>query len=95
MKIKDGWTEYSEEELKIKNTRTLLKILEDIRAYRQNASNHYFELLERSRIQSKIIDEYDEYLHVLKKILSKREHIPNKQEAKVIRQAKAKAKKNR
>jgi hypothetical protein len=37
----------------------------------------------------------EDRLHEVRKILGTREHIPNKQELKVIRQEKAKAKQNR
>lgn len=90
-----GYTEYSLDELNALNTSQLLSHLEDVRAYRQNASLNVLEKEEALKEARFTLDLYDDYIPTLKDVLSTREHIPNKQEAKTIRQEKAKIKKYR
>jgi len=92
---RDGYTEYNNEELKKQNTRELLAHFDNIRAYRQNAFKHVEYQQERLKEAEWSLKLYDNYLVELKDILSTRENIPNKQEAKAIRQQQAKDKKNR
>lgn len=101
----DSITEYTNDALKNLGTHQLMSHLGEVRAYRSNHSNRaghrcceicneYVGPNWETEIQP-VLDEYDAYLKKIKDVLSTREHIPNKQEAKVIRQEKAKAKKNR
>jgi hypothetical protein len=92
---RDYWTEYNDEEINEQNTRELMAHFESIRAYMTNAEKtveHREEQLFEAKSTLKL---YKDYFQKLKDVLSTREHIPNKQEAKAIRQEKAKAKKNR
>ena len=94
--IKRGsWDEYSEEEFDNWNTRELMSHFENIRSYRQNALRLVDEREDQLKEAVWSLSLYDNYFDKLKDVLSAREHIPNKQEAKVIRQEKAKAKQNR
>lgn len=70
------------------DTRHLLKLLNIHRADHDKDLKDYIKLGEKIRRQ-------EDMLHILKTVLGTREHIPNKKEAKAIRQAKAKAKKHR
>lgn len=80
--------DYTQERLETLHTKQLLKLLETTRAQHNRLTDRYIELGQTlSLIEDKI--------HEIKLILGTREHIPNKQEAKAIRQEKAKAKKNR
>lgn len=92
---RNGYTEYSMDELNKLHTRELMAHFESVRAYRQNAFENVHlkaEALQEARFT---LDLYDDYIPILKEILATREHIPNKQEAKAIRQQKAKEKRNR
>lgn len=101
----DNVTEYSEEVLKTFNTHQLMNHLNDVRAYKSAFANyagsrccelcHEYIGPDWNTEIKPTLDEYDVYLKRIKDVLSTREHIPNKQEAKAIRQEKAKAKKNR
>jgi hypothetical protein len=92
---RSGYTEYSLDELAKLHTRELMAHFENVRAYRQSALEN-FKFKEESLQEAKCtLDLYDDYIPILKDVLSTREHIPNKQEAKVIRQQKAKDKKSR
>lgn len=63
-------------------TRQLMSILGKNRAYKQNAERRLNEVkLEVAR--------YKDYLNLIKSVLSTREHIPNKKEAKALRREKA------
>jgi D-alanyl-D-alanine dipeptidase len=95
MIYRTGYTEYSLDELDGLNTRQLLSHLEDVRAYRENALRNVKEKEDALQEAKFSLRMYDNYLPDIKQILSTREHIPNKQEAKAIRQEKAKAKKNK
>ena len=92
---RDNYEEYTIDEIGKWNTPQLLSHFGNIRAYRQNA----LTLMEYKQEQLKeaewSVKLYDNYISQLKEILSTREHIPNKEEAKVIRQQQAKDKKNR
>ncbi len=101
----DNITEYTDDVLKTFNTRQLMNHLNDVRAYRSSHASYagarcceicheYIGDDWHTEIQP-TLDEYDAYLKKIKDVLSTREHIPNKQELKAIRQEKAKAKKNR
>tara|TARA_R110002167_G_scaffold98020_3_gene258277 strand:- start:14595 stop:14906 length:312 start_codon:yes stop_codon:yes gene_type:complete len=97
-------TIYTEEELEGKHTKQVMSILNDVRAYRgQTEQSHNYasarveELIESLEYSKNILtsvkndmEEYDAYLVTIKKVLSTREHIPNKKEAKKIRQDAAK-----
>jgi hypothetical protein len=92
---RDGHGEFTKDELDKWDTKRVMAHFDTIRAYRQ----HTLSLLENRR---EILKEtefslslFDNYMKELKDVLSTREHIPNKQESKVIRQEKAKAKRNR
>lgn len=90
-----GYTEYSLNELGKLNTRELIAHFENVRAYRQNALVN-LKVRETEFQNAKFtLELYDDYIPILKEELATREHIPNKQESKVIRQQKAKEKKNR
>jgi hypothetical protein len=92
---RNGWDEYSKEKIQTWNTRELLAHFENIRAYRQNALKYLEDIQDQLKEAEWDLKLYDSYLAQLKDVLSTREHIPNKQEAKVIRQETAKAKQNR
>ena len=92
---RDNYEEFSKEELEKWGTRELMSHFDSIRAYRQNTLSlleSRQEALKETEFSLKL---YDNYISNLKDVLSTREHIPNKQEAKSIRQEKAKAKQNR
>ena len=80
--------EHTKEELEQLSTRELLSVLDDVRANHDSDRAYHITLGQRVRM-------YEDRMHDLKTILATRENIPNKQEAKAIRQEKAKAKKNR
>lgn len=100
--VKD--TIYTEEELEGKHTKQVMSILNDVRAYRQFTNDgavlnaKVVESLEDTLAQHKVaavqdqilLEKYDAYLVTIKKVLSTREHVPNKKEAKKIRQEAAK-----
>ena len=97
-------TIYTEEELEGKHTKQVMSILNDVRAYRQFTNDgavlnaKVVESLEDTLAQHKVaavqdqilLEKYDAYLVTIKKVLSTREHVPNKKEAKKIRQEAAK-----
>lgn len=70
------------------HTKQLLKLLNSTRARHDKLFTRYIELGQEMRL-------VEVHLHEIRIVLGTREHIPNKQESKVIRQEKAKAKKNR
>jgi hypothetical protein len=76
------------ESLEKLHTKQLLKLLNTLRARHDKIVTRYIDVGQEMRMS-------EDRLHEVRKILGTREHIPNKQELKVIRQAKAKAKKNR
>ena len=92
---RDCWIEYNYEELNEKNTRELMAHFESIRAYMTNAEANVKDKEEQLFEAKSTLKLYKNYYQKIKDVLSTREHIPNKQEAKAIRQEKAKAKKNR
>jgi hypothetical protein len=95
MSKRECWNEYPIEEIEKWNTRELMSYFETIRAYKTKAEGVAEDrryLLEEAEISLQL---YSNYFDRLKEVLSTREHIPNKQEAKLIRQEKAKAKRNR
>jgi hypothetical protein len=103
--MNDKITIYSKCELEEFTTRKLLMELNHVRVYRSSFTNYagprccevcheYVGSNWDVEIQP-TLDEYDAYINIIKHVLSTREHIPNKQEAKAIRQEKAKDNKNR
>lgn len=92
---RDNFDEYSEEEIEKWDTKQLMAHFKNIRAYRTNAAETVKNRQEMLTEAEWTVKLYDNYIIKLKDILSTREHIPNKQESKVIRQEKAKAKQNR
>jgi hypothetical protein len=70
------------------HTKQLLKLLTNFRASHDRLLTRYIELGQDLRMS-------EDRLHEVRKVLATREHIPNKQEAKAIRQQKAKEQKNR
>ncbi len=107
MEQRDKYIEYTKEELEAMHTRAILAHLQDIRVYRSSTANHAGprcceicnEYIGSDEFWNEVIkpklDEYSAYLTIIKSVLSTREHIPNKQEAKTIRKEKAKSKQNR
>ena len=89
------WDEYSKEEIEKWNTRELITHFGNIRAYRQNCLSIVDEREDQLKEAILTLSLLENYMDRMKDVLSTREHIPNKQEAKVIRQEKAKAKQNR
>jgi hypothetical protein len=92
---RDGYEEFNSAELEKWDTRRLMAHFDMIRSYRTNASRRLEMAEETMKEMEWDLKLYDSYLAQLKDVLSTREHIPNKQEAKVLRQEKAKAKRNR
>lgn len=76
------------ENLETLHTKQLLKLLNSVRANHDRLITRYIELGQEMRL-------CEDRLHEIRSVLRTREHIPNKQEAKVIRQEKMKSKKNR
>jgi hypothetical protein len=92
---RDCWDEYSKEEIEKWNTRELMAHFGDVRAYRHNCLRIVDEREDQLKEAILTLSLHEKYMDRLKEILSTREHIPNKQEAKIIRQENAKAKQNR
>lgn len=91
---------YTKERLQTFNTRQLLGILDSARRVRRvrgktighrccEICNEYTGSDWKNEVQPHL-DVCDEYLTDLKELLSTREHVPNKKEAKELRRAKAK-----
>jgi hypothetical protein len=76
------------ESLETLHTKQLLRLLNSVRANHDRLMTRYIELGQTMRL-------CEDQLHEIRKVLGTREHIPNKQEAKAIRQEKMKLKKNR
>lgn len=75
-------------DLKSLHTKQLLKELRRCRVAQSLEYDAWFEMdLEEARLES---DDFLDYVKALKAELATREHVPNKQEAKKIRQAKTK-----
>jgi hypothetical protein len=97
--------EYTKEQLELKHTKALLSHLNDARAYRSIISSyegkrccelcHQF-ISDNLQTNAKVeLDRYDAYINIIKSVLSTREHVPNKQEAKALRKQKLHYKRNR
>lgn len=87
--IKEEAKNFKNEDLKKLHTKTLLRKLQEVRVTMQQK---YYDEFVPEEFRDSQWNAFIKYKKALKDILSTREHIPNKIEAKKIRQEKARRK---
>jgi len=91
-----SYTDYTKEELESMSTVMLMSLLNSARAQISIGTRNLEPDCEVSKVISEVcVEPFKKFATQLKEVLSTREHIPNKEERRAIRQQKQKEKQSR